>query len=217
MTTQSAIEQGFTGGLAQRVLSLVARVALGLVLISAGALKVADPNAAITAVSAYQILPEGLATIVGYGLPFFEIMLGLLLVIGLATRASAATAGVLMVVFIAAVSSAWARGLSIDCGCFGGGGATEDPAYLPEILRDLLFLGLACWLVVFPASLWAVDRLGWFGTASHGLIDELIEDADDADDADDMDDVDDVDDVDDPGERRSASPESMDIHSRLTD
>jgi uncharacterized membrane protein YphA (DoxX/SURF4 family) len=199
---------------------LVARVALGLVLISAGGLKVADPNEAITAVTAYQILPDGLATLVGYGLPFFEIMLGLFLVIGLATRASAATAGVLMVVFIAAVSSAWARGLSIDCGCFGGGGATENPAYLPEILRDLLFLGLACWLVIFPASLLAVDRLGWFGTASHGLVDELIEGAEETDDLRDpgeSGDSGDPGDADDASGGESRSPETMELPSRRTD
>ncbi len=128
--------------------------------------KVSDPNAAISAVTAYQLLPSDLATLVGYGLPFFEIMLGVLLIVGLATRATAITSGVLMVVFIAAVASAWARGLSIDCGCFGGGGETSDPQYLPEILRDLLFLGLASWLAVFPASRFALDRSGWSAPAT---------------------------------------------------
>jgi uncharacterized membrane protein YphA (DoxX/SURF4 family) len=177
----------FRGGAAQLWLSLAARLVLGGVLVVAGALKVSDPNAAIRAVTAYQLLPSDVATLVGYGLPFFEIMLGLLLIVGLATRASAATAGVLMVVFIAAVSSAWARGLSIDCGCFGGGGATEDPQYLPEILRDLLFLGFASWLVAFPASRWALDRAGLFGTGDHGLIDELLDDEDDLEDDEDDD------------------------------
>ncbi len=178
------IQRAFTGGTWQLWLSLVARLALGAVLIVAGGLKVGDPNEAIAAVTAYQLLPSGVATIVGYGLPFFEIMIGIMLVVGLATRAAAFTAGILMVVFIAAVSSAWARGLSIDCGCFGGGGQTADPQYLPEILRDLLFLGLASWLVLFPASRWALDRLGLFGTGDHGLIDELLDHEDPADESD---------------------------------
>lgn len=174
----------FRGRPAQLWLSLAARLALGVVLVVAGGLKVSDPNAAIRAVTAYQLLPSDLATLVGYGLPFFEIMLGLLLVVGLATRASAATAGVLMILFIAAVASAWARGLSIDCGCFGGGGQTDDPQYLPEILRDLLFLGLAGWLVAFPASRWALDRTGLLGTGEQGLVDELIEHEEADDDSD---------------------------------
>ena len=79
------------------------------------------------------------------------------------------------------MSSAWARGLSIDCGCFGGGGATSDPQYLPEILRDLLFLGLATWLVAFPASRWALDHSGLLGTGDRGIVDEILdeEEADD--------------------------------------
>ncbi len=171
----------FRGGRAQRWLSLAARLVLGGVLIVAGGLKVSDPNQAITAVTAYRLLPADVATLVGYGLPFFEILLGLLLVVGLATRASAATAGALMVVFIGGVASAWARGLSIDCGCFGGGGQTADPQYLPEILRDLLFLGLAVWLVAYPSSRWALDHSGLWGSSDHGLVDDLIDDEDDED------------------------------------
>jgi uncharacterized membrane protein YphA (DoxX/SURF4 family) len=176
-----AAPRTFREGPVQLWVSLGARLVLGGVMLVAGGLKVSDPNQAISAVTAYRLLPSDLATLVGYGLPFFEIMLGLLLVVGLAVRASAATTGVLLVVFIAAVSSAWARGLSIDCGCFGGGGETADPAYLQEILRDLGFLALAAWLVVYPASRFALDRTGLLGTGSRGIVDELIDEDIDTD------------------------------------
>jgi uncharacterized membrane protein YphA (DoxX/SURF4 family) len=153
---------GFAGRPVQLWLTTVARVALGLVMVIAGLLKISDPDQAVRAVQAYQILPQSLTHIVGYGLPLLEISLGLLLLLGLATRLAAVFAGVFMLVFIVAVSSAWIRGLSIECGCFGGGGAI-DPAgknwrYLSEILRDLLFMGLASWIFVFPASRLALDR-----------------------------------------------------------
>jgi len=95
---------------------------------------------------------------VGWGLPFLEIAIGLLMIIGFGVRASAAAAGVFMVVFIAAVASAWARGLSIDCGCFGGGGqvAPGQTKYLQEILRDAGLLVLAGWLWFNPVSKFAV-------------------------------------------------------------
>ena len=165
----------FREGPAQLWVSTAARLVLGGVMVTAGGLKVSDPNQAISAVTAYRLLPSDVATLVGYGLPFFEIMLGLLLIVGLAVRAAAATTGVLMVVFIAAVSSAWARGLSIDCGCFGGGGETANPQYLQEIGRDLSFIVLAAWLVTFPASRFALDRTGLLGTGSVGVVDELID------------------------------------------
>ena len=138
---------------------LVARLVLGGVFIVAGALKVSDTSASIRAVTAYDLLPVPVATIVGYALPWLEICLGLLLVIGLLTRVSAAVLGLLLVAFIIGVSSAWARGLSIDCGCFGGGGAVspDKTAYLSEILRDVGLLVCAGWLVVRPGTRLAID------------------------------------------------------------
>jgi hypothetical protein len=62
-------------------------------------------------------------------------------------------------VFVVGVAQAWARGLSIDCGCFGGGGAVApgDTAYLQELMRDTSFLVLAAWLIVRPRTLLSID------------------------------------------------------------
>lgn len=142
-------------------ISTAARLVLAGILIVAGGLKTADPIASVRAVRAYELLPEGVVQIVGYGLPFLEIALGLLLLVGFATRYAAIGTGVLMLVFIAGIISAWARGLSIDCGCFGGGGEI-DPSqtqYLQEILRDIGYLALASWLAVFPHSRFAFDAV----------------------------------------------------------
>ena len=109
------------------------------VLIVAGALKIGAPALSVQAVRAYQLLPEPVVTVVGYGLPVAEIIIGLLLVIGFFTRIAAVAAGLLMLAFVIGIASAWARGLRIDCGCFGGGGelaAGTDPGYGLEIARD---------------------------------------------------------------------------------
>jgi uncharacterized membrane protein YphA (DoxX/SURF4 family) len=140
-------------------LSLVARLVLGGVMVVAGALKVTDPETATQAVRAYELLPSALDAPVGLILPFLEIAIGLLLIVGFGVRWAAFAAGVLMVVFIAAVSSAWARGLAIDCGCFGGGGqvAPGQTKYLQEILRDVGLLVLAGWLWLNPPSRFALE------------------------------------------------------------
>ena len=139
--------------------SLGARLVLGGVMLVAGALKVTDPETAAQAVRAYELLPSALVEPVGWGLPFLEIAIGLLLLVGFGVRAAAVAAGVFMVVFIAAVASAWARGLAIDCGCFGGGGqvAPGQTKYLQEILRDLGLLVLAAWLWLNPLSKFALE------------------------------------------------------------
>jgi uncharacterized membrane protein YphA (DoxX/SURF4 family) len=137
-----------------------ARLVLAGVFVAAGSLKVVDPQAAVQAVRAYQLLPAALEPVVGWGLPASEIALGLLLAAGLFTRVAALAAGLLLVVFIAGVASAAARGLSIDCGCFGGGGpvAAGDTRYASEIVRDVGLLVLAGWLVWKPRSRFSLDR-----------------------------------------------------------
>jgi uncharacterized membrane protein YphA (DoxX/SURF4 family) len=147
-----------------------ARIVLGGVFLVAGGLKVIDPQSAVAAVHAYRLLPTSLATLVGWGLPFLEIALGVLLLAGIATRIVAAASAVLMLIFIAAVVSAATRGLSIDCGCFGGGGevAPGQTAYGIEIVRDIGLLLLALWLVLQPHSRFALDRFTLNRAASVG-------------------------------------------------
>jgi uncharacterized membrane protein YphA (DoxX/SURF4 family) len=141
--------------------STAARLVLGGVFLVAGWLKVIDPQSSVAAVRAYRLLPDSVATIVGWGLPFAEIALGILLLAGIGTRVAAAAASVVVVIFMAAVVSAAVRGLSIDCGCFGGGGevAPGQTAYGIEIVRDLGLLLLAFWLMWHPTSRLALDRV----------------------------------------------------------
>lgn len=154
-------------------------------LLVAGGLKVAEPFQAAQAVQAYQILPPRVAELVGYTLPLLEIAMGIALVLGVATRLTAIFSGALMSAFVIGVVSAWARGLSIDCGCFGGGGTVPqgEASYLPVVLRDLGFAAMAAWLVVFPASALALDRRGRAGTGDFGLYDEWDDDSESDDDA----------------------------------
>lgn len=139
--------------------STVARVALAAVFLIASLAKIGDTEAMVRAVRAYQILPEGAVRPVAYALPYLELALGILLLLGVATRFVAGIAVVFLLVFIGAVSSAGLRGLKIDCGCFGGGGAVQHTHYLQEIFRDIGFLVIAGWLVVFPFSRLSLDSV----------------------------------------------------------
>jgi len=140
---------------------LIARLTLGGVLLAAGWLKVFTPAKSQMAVRAYEVLPISVANFFGIALPWFEVGLGVLLILGIAVRLSAAFGGALMVLFIAAISQAWARGLSIDCGCFGGGGtvAPGQTKYLSEILRDTGLALLALYLIRYPWTRFAVEKL----------------------------------------------------------
>jgi uncharacterized membrane protein YphA (DoxX/SURF4 family) len=143
-------------------ISTVARLGLAAVFLIAGATKVGDLAASGRAVSAYQLMPYEAAKVVGAAQPFLEIALGLLLLIGIATRLSAGIGAVLLVIFIAGIVSAWARGLQIDCGCFSSGGQLAGgqlPQYGWEILRDLGFLVLAGVLLWRPRTRYSLDGI----------------------------------------------------------
>ena len=135
------------------------RLVLGGVILVAGALKVTNLGQSALAVRAYQLLPYDLAGYVGYALPIIEIVIGLLLVLGLFTRISALLGALLMLAFVIGIASAWARGLSIDCGCFGGGGTigAEETAYPLELSRDVALLLAGAWLVRRPHTAYALD------------------------------------------------------------
>ena len=162
MRSDSHDQEPATGGsvVTCRFRSTAARLVVGGVLLVAGALKVIDPQSSVAAVRAYELVPGWSARVIGWGLPFLELGLGLLLVAGLLTRQAAVVAGLLVVVFLIAVVSAAARGLSLDCGCFGGGGqvAPGQTAYAGEIVRDLGLLALCAWLVWRPESRLALDH-----------------------------------------------------------
>jgi len=140
---------------------LLSRLILGGVLFAAGWLKIFTPAKSQMSVRAYEVLPISLANFLGIALPWLEVGFGILLILGIGVRLSAIVGGGLMIVFIAAISQAWARGLSIDCGCFGGGG-TVDPGetkYLSEILRDIGLALLALYLIRYPLTRFALEKL----------------------------------------------------------
>jgi uncharacterized membrane protein YphA (DoxX/SURF4 family) len=143
-------------------LGTAARLVLAGVWLAAGAAKVGDLAASGRAVHAYQLTPYDVSTALGAALPLVELALGGLLLVGLGTRAAAAVSTGLLVVFVAGVASAWARGLVIDCGCFGGGGelaAGADPGYGLEIARSATLAILSAWLFVWPHTRLSVDAL----------------------------------------------------------
>lgn len=141
-------------------IGLVARLILGGVLFLAGYLKVDEPDKSQMAVRAYEMLPISVANLLGLVLPFVEVAIGALLILGSLTRFMAALGGFTMVIFIIAIAQAWARGLNIDCGCFGGGGAVApgETKYLQEILRDLGLVFLAVYLIRYPSTKFSLDK-----------------------------------------------------------
>ena len=148
-------------------LTLISRFVLGVVFLLFGLTKVGVPGAFATSINGYEMnLPSGLVTVMAVGLPLLEVAIGILLLVGLWTRLSAAIAGVLLVIFLIAMIQAMFRGLSPDCGC-AAGVATANPigqsimnslgpvgnylanekVGLGSVIRDLVFLLMSVHLI----------------------------------------------------------------------
>ena len=142
-------------------LGTAARLVTGGVWIWAGLLKLPHPEQSVLAVRAYQLLPGDTATPVGHLLPVLEVAVGACLVLGVLTRGAAVVSGLLFLAFVIGIASVWARGIEIDCGCFGGGGYDPDAQskYPWEIARDAALLALSAYLVVQRRTRIALDNL----------------------------------------------------------
>ncbi|MCU7494119.1 MAG: DoxX family membrane protein [Ignavibacteria bacterium] len=100
-------------------LLLMARIALGGVFIFAGMQKISDPSGFAKAIYDYRIFPEAIINFFAVTLPWLELVSGLLLLFGILVRENAAILNSLLFLFIILVAISIARGLNIECGCFG--------------------------------------------------------------------------------------------------
>jgi len=105
-------------------ISLLLRLILGVVFGYAAYTKLSQPWALFAiSVDAYHILPEWAVTVVARGLPWLELALAVLIVLGPWRRTTSVAASTLLLVFFGMMVRAYLRGEQIDCGCFGPGEA----------------------------------------------------------------------------------------------
>lgn len=124
----------------------VLRVGLGALFVIAAVLKLRDPGAFATEIANYRLWSE-LAPYLATTLPAIELVVGLTLMVApLAWRRAAALATVgLLLVFTIAVAQVVARGINVDCGCFGG---RSGPVTSWTVARDLALLAAAALVFV---------------------------------------------------------------------
>jgi hypothetical protein len=119
---------------------------LGAVFLVSGALKAWAPAHFYQSIEGFQILPAFIALGLAYYLPYLEILVGLGLVAAIKPQECACVVAVLLGGFMVALVSAWARGLNVECGCFGI--SSPSAALWEPLLRDAV-LGVAALHVVW--------------------------------------------------------------------
>lgn len=142
-------------------LALPLRWYLGVVFIWACLHKIAHPGSLAEAIATYDILPLAIVNPMAIILPYIELSAGVMLIIGLRTRAAALMVAAMMLAFTVAVSIALYNGLDSSCGCFAAQSLEEDPIGGLTILRDVAWLLMAVYVLLFDRRPLGLDR--WLG------------------------------------------------------
>lgn len=121
MTTSSCPHP--TGWAESMGLQLPLRLALGGLFCLAAVSKLQDPQTFAEAIKAFQVVDHvrlgHLVATATFVIPWVELVAGVMLILGLWTRAASLTIGLALVAFIAGLVSVIARGLDASCSCFG--------------------------------------------------------------------------------------------------
>jgi len=136
-------------------LAFVLRIILGGLFVWASCDKILYPARFVEEVANYGILPPGLVNLWALTLPWLEMIAGLSLILGFLPRSSALILSALLIAFLIAIAINLARGLPIDCGCFGAGEELTGVT----LLRDFLFLAMGIQVFWFDQGILALEGL----------------------------------------------------------
>ena len=139
-----------------RVLLVLGRVSLGAIFLYAAFAKLYFDGAwplrdyhffFAMAIDSYKMLPLSIVEWMARILPWFELLLGALLIVGIGLRWAGSITTALLLVFIGAMTRAKILGLEINCGCFGN----NEKLGTATLIRDssLLVLALAVTIGAF--------------------------------------------------------------------
>jgi uncharacterized membrane protein YphA (DoxX/SURF4 family) len=103
--------------LSNKYLQFVLRFVIGGMFIYVAYNKLTNPEDFAKAIKNYDMLPLSVINIMAIILPYIELFSGLFLILGMLKKGSSAVIMISLIIFIIALTSAYARGLNIDCGC----------------------------------------------------------------------------------------------------
>jgi uncharacterized membrane protein YphA (DoxX/SURF4 family) len=147
----------------RRAFILLGRFILGGIFVYAGFSKLLLPNANLwpmfvlrfsismnislfaQQVESYKMISPEASQVVAHTLPFVEIVLGLLLLIGWRLRIWAAAITAIMLGFLAVVTRAYLLHMDINCGCFG----TPEKLTGMTVVRDATLVAFALLTTIF--------------------------------------------------------------------
>jgi uncharacterized membrane protein YphA (DoxX/SURF4 family) len=127
--------------LTNRWIVVACQTAIALVFLLAALTKIGDAGTFARQIHYYRLVPFGLENLLAITLPWIELVMALAILLRIHPRAGSVAGAGLMALFLVVVGAAVARGLDIECGCFG----TADAAHvgLAKLLENTGLLALA--------------------------------------------------------------------------
>lgn len=139
-------------------LSLAVRLYLGGLFVYASWHKIVHPELFALDVATYDILPLLLVNPMAIVLPYVELIAGVMLIVGFRARSGAILVLGMLCLFALALVLALANGLDVSCGCFASQTMEEDPITGMTLIRDLIWILLAFYVLIFHQNGIGIDR-----------------------------------------------------------
>jgi len=156
VTRSTSSGQAWSERLTHPWLTVRVQIALGAIFVAAALPKIADPPSFAHMIYNYRILPGALINLSALVMPWVELLAGLCLILGVWTRSARWIVGLMLVVFMIAISINLFRGNAIDCGCFDTSAANKT---YDERIRDMWIVILRdAGMLIMIAQLWFAER-----------------------------------------------------------
>lgn len=145
-----------TSGRVLDVFSALARFGLAAVWIFAGATKLGNHMTVTQSIEAYEIFTPYWSSLLASIIGPAELAGGLILLLGIKIRPAGWVSFGVLVLFVIGLSSAYSRGLQIDCGCFGPDPDSAGGDLLWAIARDIGLIAVTLFMIYRPFKKFAL-------------------------------------------------------------
>lgn len=143
------------------IVVIVGRLAAGITLLGAGIAKIQNGRSRfLQSILGYDLVPKMLAIFMAHWLPYFEVLVGIMLIVGFFSQVFSIFAFLLFSIFSAAITLSLIRGMTNDCGCY----RNISPVKWRLVYRDIFLMGLLLPVYIFKDGAFTIDNWLQFPT-----------------------------------------------------
>lgn len=137
------------------IVLLICRLIVGFIFLSYGASKIEIADKFAADIAKYTIMPEFSLNIFAIIIPWIELVVGVLLILGVRLRANSIISIALLTIFITFVAYAILMGLDINCGCSS---THPQKVGLPKIIENSGLILLSIVIFAFPNQKFTLEE-----------------------------------------------------------